>query len=213
MNRPTVSVDVDGTMAASHEMVVSYLNTEYREEMEENGVQSFSVEDIQDYYSWGEKFREFGITSSECIDTLLKAWETGAEELIGTTEPVEEMRKKLSYLHDNFYADIVTANRKRDSIKKWLENKGIKKGEHYGELISITNQNIETKGELGYSFYIDDKPSVKQELSPSQGLLLYSRPYNSDVEERFGPLVRRVENFEEAVEILDEARKPKYEMF
>ena len=199
-----IAVDVDGTLAASLEKLMDYLNQDFGEELEKYGFSDFSVQDIEGYYEWGEKFSSFGITEDECIDILLNLWEDEYEDF-DTIEPVEYVKENLKELNERYGADIVTANHHSEPIQAWLEYNGIKQGEHFGHFISTSrdfDEDIE-KSELGYEYFIDDRAPLADSLRDGQLLLLYSRPYNLRNGEDEHPKIRRVDSLYHASNIIE----------
>ncbi len=194
-----VAVDIDGTIAGSHEAVIDKLNNVYREELLKEGT-IFSIFSIDDYDEWGEKFEKFGITTEDCIDILLDIWKNDYSniELIDDKDTVTNSLEKLNF---KFKTDIVTGNPYPDKVNRWLKDNGIYECIHYDHLISIGGLDCE-KSDLGYDVYIDDNPYLINELDTHQSLLLYHRPYNFSVEDGFGPLVFTIDNIQYAAENL-----------
>lgn len=186
-----VALDIDGTLAGSHEEVIYRLNNQYVDELMFKGTR-FSIFSIDDYKDWGEKFNEFGISTEDCIDILHDVWKNSYED-IKLLDDKKIVKKSLEELNFNFKTDIVTENPYPGRVSQWLEKNGLYECIHYDNIISVDGSETE-KAELGYDFYIDDNPYLIDELDTHQSLLLYHRPYNFDVEDRFGPLVLTIDN-------------------
>lgn len=73
--------------------------------------------------------------------------------------------------------DVVTARTGVDEeIIDWMAYHGIHQGEHYDEFVAVHRD--ETKADLGYEVFIDDKPGLADELHFEQVQLLPVRSYN-----------------------------------
>lgn len=193
-----LAVDVDGTLAASHELVVDFLNKEYGDELPED--ERFAFLQISDYDEIGDYFLKAGISPQDFYDILNNKWRESPEEFSFIEDPYN-VEQNLRELNKTFETDIVTMNPYPDNIQRWLEENGIEKDKHYGRIISLHDEGIE-KTDLDYDFYIDDNPNMVDKMEYHHSLLLYQRPYNLNIKERIGPLVKKIDSIETANEIL-----------
>lgn len=163
LNNKRVALDLESTLADITSPFVSEYN-------QRNGT------DIErDWSEWD--FSDAPFTAGEFHEITSHNWKHHTADI----EPTERrLERKVEVMNDVFgTVDIVTGRRGLDSfLKLWLEMNDIE----YDNFIVC--QNGQSKSELGYDVFIDDRPSLAEEIYDDQYLLLYDQHYNRHVEER-----------------------------
>lgn len=176
-----VSLDLESVCADTHRVYIEELNERYGTDYEYDEV------DDWDWVSQDE--RDF----DEFMQIVHEEWEDNWES-IPTCEPEEQLVDAVDVLGLGYIVDVVTARENVEtSMKKWLDDVGI--------LPLITRFRsippTETKAELDYEYFIDDKPHLADRISDDQVHFLVDRPWNQEVEEREN--VYRVDSVADAV--------------
>jgi hypothetical protein len=155
----SVAVDVEQTLAGTHLAMFNLIN-------EEQGTEY--TPDQVDTWSW--MIEEFG------RETFMKYGDRVWQERPSTIAPLGNIRRAIQYIGSEYDTDIVTARTGvEDEMKRWLYRHGVDES-MYGEFRSI--EPGRTKAELGYGYYLDDKPGLVEMLAPGQHQILISYPYN-----------------------------------
>lgn len=149
---------MDGVLASSKEVVFDVIG-----------------EDVEhdDMISWNWPVEQFG------ADTFFGGFETAWIKHWPEIRPAENgLPGTVAELHDVFDVDVVTAQPDDQSIidgkKAWLWNYGIP----FDDLVTVPTDR--SKSELGYRYYIDDKPSLTNEVGSGQTMYLRDQPYNQN---------------------------------
>lgn len=156
-----VAIDVEGVLADIHRVFIREFNEEYDA--------TYSFEDI-DTSRW-EWVGELGGFST-FMSITDEAWETPE-----TIPPLESgIGPEIRRLADAGYeVDIVTARQGVDEhIQWWLSDHDIT---DYDQFHAVSH----TKAEMGYTFYIDDRPGLADELSEGQHQYVRSHPWNRSI--------------------------------
>lgn len=156
-----VSLDMESVLAAVHPYFLTVYNDRFGT--------SYSREDI-DGWDWVHTEVEFE-TFNEIVDN---GWETGE---INPTAP--DLHATVDWLtsQPGITVDIVTARTGVETgMKNWLTDHSISVFDSF----IATNQS---KAELGYDVFIDDKPGLADELTGDQTQYLISQPHNKSARE------------------------------
>lgn len=145
----------------------------------------YSPED-SDSWEWGEE--EFG--QFRFLSALWHAWSIRPLHIEPMETGLEETTARLAEHHT---VDVVTAHPDHPGISEgkqhWLSYNGIQ----YEEFVPVTNG--ESKAELDYDIYIDDKPALPPKVTDAT-VYLIDASHNQDAEGEY----IRVANVEEAVD-------------
>jgi len=180
-----VAVDVDGTLADVMPMWVKVYNEKYGKNLDYRGINKWAF--------WSD----LGISSREFFQIFSKAWSRWEE-----IKPMEEnVAESIKTLQQFCSLDVVTG-RTKDTlkyVKNWLEKHQIS----YDRFVAVSSW--QHKIYLPYEFYIDDSPDLAR-LAPRRKkmVLLYNQPWNTEIKE--GVWVKRINNLNEAIEILKRRR-------
>lgn len=170
-----IALDLDGTLAQTYDVAFKLMGVE----------DSYEYEDI-DSWSWG--FEEFGKT--RYLNAIWHAWTIRTWEI----EPMESdiALKTTALAEEAETLDVVTADPGhlgiKDAKREWLDAHGV-----YYDNVTIAPMK-ESKAELDYDVFVDDNPSLPENVSDDQRVLLYDAPYNREV--RGCP---RVHNLDEVI--------------
>lgn len=180
-----IAIDVDGTLADIHTPFVRHLNMRFKKELEDLGLFPVTVKDINSY-DWGAKIKALNFSPQDCVDMTDRIWR---EEVLSIPPTEKGLREKIGEIQSKYgSADIVTARKETEPVKRWLEYQQIPFDRFVFE---------EKKELLDYDVYIDDSPGLVERVPDSKTVLLYHRPWNTKV---FGKKnVRKVATFDEAL--------------
>lgn len=140
--------------------------------------------------TWDWPLEEFG--TARFLNAMWHSWTLRG----GDIPPLEEnIATKVERLAEFGTIDIVTAHPDHLGITKakqeWLDAHSIP----YDTLVAVEPE--QSKADLGYDIYIDDKPGLPSMTDGAQVVYLYDWPYNSDAD---GDYVR-VSSLEDVIEI------------
>lgn len=170
-----ISVDMDGVLIDCIPAVIEVIKRDY-------GI-TYLVTDI-DTWDFLDKYN----LDKHYLDIF-----TSVGDLIMDFPIVDENAPKiLRILSAKHNVDIVTGDyAPMSKIQEKLDSIGICAGVHYDAII----RTHESKTDLDYDVFIDDKPSMANELKENQILYLYDQLWNKDVKESQN--VIRVYNWED----------------
>lgn len=157
-----IALDLDSTLAGTALVALDLINGRGH---------PYSYDDIQSW-SWG--LDVFG--PETYLSGLWHAWTLRPFDI----QPLEEdISEKVWQLWDFGTVDIVTAQPDHPGIsdgkQEWLEWHDIP----HDEFVTIPPN--ETKADLAYDWYIDDKPYLPEHIDEhTQTVWLYDQPYNRD---------------------------------
>lgn len=155
----TISLDVEGVLANTHERMLKIYN-------EEHGTE-YTFEDIDDW-DWVRDEIEF----SEFMEIVRRGWNITPRQVRAFESHLGEVAHNLTHLGE---LDIVTERLGcKVGMREWFEEHGITE---YNQLRTVNPGT--SKADLGYDIYIDDKPHLADEISDEQIVCLIRRPYNT----------------------------------
>lgn len=184
---PRVSLDLESVLADTHQVYIDELNERYGRGYEYDEV---------DTWDWvGREERDF----DEFMSIVHHAWED-EWMTIPTCDPKEELQDAVEELAVDYIVEIVTARvGVEHEMRFWLNAKDIIR--FTSQFRSIPPQ--ETKADLDFDYFIDDKPHLADNISDGQVHFLVDRPWNQEVEERSN--VYRVDSVADAVQVLQDS--------
>lgn len=181
MSNLKIALDLDGTLAD----IIGLWLREYNKKSENR----LEYDEIDRWDFWVR----LGYTSDQFFKELSECWNRWMH-----VKPLEDnisfIVERLSRLGK---VDIVTARDPENniSVKRWLEYHEIP----YNDYILVA-RGID-KAELDYDLFIDDSPiNAKQISNYRKMVLLYSQPWNRDLEENM--YVRRIKYLLDAIELI-----------
>lgn len=162
-NKPQLALDFDSTLAATSEVAFDLILGDDHD---------YGYEDIE---SWSWMLDEFG--TNRALSALWHAWTLRPMQI----RPLEEnLSQKVSALHSKYNVHIVTAHPDHQGIshgkKAWLDAHGI----GHEDFVQVPMD--QSKADLGYDVFIDDKPALPANCDSSQKVYLRDQPYNRDAE-------------------------------
>ena len=157
-----IALDLDMTLAGSILTVFEYAAGTNHD---------YGYGDIE---SWEWCIETFG--SDDFYEGFSQTWDTSPIEV----EPMEPgLSRTVGRLHSAYSVDIVTSQPDESSLiegkKEWLKNEEIP----YDEFITVSPN--ETKADLEYEIFIDDKPELPLQAD-SADIYLRDHRYNRDAE-------------------------------
>jgi 5'(3')-deoxyribonucleotidase len=158
-----ISVDLDGVILNCIPAVLKVIEEDY-------GLKHYPLEVV----SW-DFLDEWGL-DEHYLDIFTKAGNMIMDfPIVDYAAP--KILRIIAAKHD---VDIVTGDYAPIiQIKNKLESIGIYVGVHYQAII----RTHESKADLDYDIFIDDRPSLAEEIKENQTLYLYDQPWNKDVKE------------------------------
>lgn len=163
MTKPRLAVDFDSVLANTSAVAFDLIC---------GPDHNYTVEDVESW-TWG--FDEFG--EIRYLNALWNAWTLRPYEVPKMEVDVEG---KMGALNDKYHVDIVTAHPDNYGIsegkKKWLDHQNIPHEKYYAV------STDESKADLDYDAFIDDKPSLPSEASADQTVYLRDQAWNQDAE-------------------------------
>lgn len=185
---PRVSLDLESVLADTHRVYIEELNERYPD-------QNYAYDDVDDWDWVSQEERDFG----EFMSIVHHAWED-EWMTIPTCDSEEELQNAVEELAVDYIVEIVTARvGVEHEMRFWLNAKDIIR--FTSQFRSIPPQ--ETKADLDFDYFIDDKPHLSDNISDDQVHFLVDRPWNQEVEERSN--VYRVDSVADAVQVLQDS--------
>jgi len=183
--REQIALDFDSTLAATSEVAFDLLCGEDHD---------YDYDSI-DSWNWG--FKEFG------KEAFLSAqWHSWTIRPLNIRPLEPGLPQTVDKLQSNFEVDIVTAHPDHlgitDGKKSWLKDRGIE----YDNFVVV--ELDESKADLGYDIYIDDKPTLPAEVNeanPFASTYLIDHQYNQDA----GGNYTRVGSVKDARALIEQA--------
>lgn len=177
-----VSLDLESVLADVHGYMLEVYNEEFGT--------SYTRSDI-DSWEWVREEIDW-VDFNRIVNT---GWEDRRDEVSPMEPGLDETVAELANT-PGIHVDIVTARTGVETeMQDWLETHGITA---YESFLSTTR----SKADLGYDFYIDDRPGLADDLGSGQLQFLIEGPHNRGARDH--DLVKPVETVREAVtEILD----------
>lgn len=177
MAKPRAAIDHDSTLAATLETAFDLML---------GPGHGYTYQDIQ---AWRWPLEEFG--KKRFLNAVWHAWNIRPKDI----DPMEPgLPETLSELSQHYEVHVVTAHPDHSGItegkKKWLYRLGIP----FDEFHVVPTDT--SKSVFGYDVYIDDKPSLPEQVNQVGSGQVYLRdlPYNRDAPGRY----TRVDTVEEA---------------
>lgn len=153
-----ISLDLESVLAASLERYIEVYN-------ERHGT-NWRKDDI-DYWGWMNEYTDY----DEFMEILETEWRENPLEIPPCEEAIAEAVEQLSQHHE---VHIVTATpAPRAAVEEWLSHHGVT---HHHEL-RVVGPEFD-KAELDYDAYIDDKPTLAENLTNEQIQYLVEHPHN-----------------------------------
>ncbi len=186
-----VAVDIDGTIADVHRVMLSEFNRK-------NGT-DFSTYDIKD---WG--FKSLGSSYAEMMPFYQDAWKNHHDQIpfVGKASMILELSKyyTVHFLTSRSNDENSITGGTEKGLSEWLTLHGI-------DSIPVVLCPPEvSKTEFGYQIYIDDSPMFAKDIEKSRTsgegriLLLIDKPYNRDT--RTGSNIVRVPDVNFSIDLL-----------
>ena len=177
-----VALDLDSTLAASQNVAFDLL---------EGPDHDMSYDDIESW-NWGPE--KYG--TETFLSSIWHCWTIRGDEI----EPMEpRLSSSVTTLMSRDYeVDVVTQHPDHVGITKakrrWLRDQNIP----YGELVVVPMG--ESKIEMDYDIYIDDKPGMMPEMeSEDSELFLIDHSYNEDIDVKLKENISRVPTVQRAI--------------
>lgn len=182
----TCALDMESVLADTHRVYIETLNERHGTEYEYG--------DATDWNWVQQDERDF----EEFMEIVESVWKDDWEN-IPTCDTPDILTRSVENLAVEVELDIVTARQNVEiEMRKWLAAQRIL-GSISG-YCSIPPGN--TKANLDYDYYIDDKPHLADQVTQNQVVFLYDQPWNQHVEENERSNVYRVHSVNEAVELI-----------
>ena len=182
-NTLRIALDLDGVLA---DATGSWLRL-----FKERFQVSLGRSQINEWDFW----KRLNMKQQEFEDLFAEAW----RRWHSIRETEENLRDKVDKLRSFGELDIVTG-RSRDTIKyaaKWLSSKGI----NFGKIVLVGTYS--PKAHLDYDVFIDDSPQHANEAAECGKMgLLYSQPWNMDVDERDNLI--RIQSLNDASKVIED---------
>ena len=160
-----VALDHDSTLAATWETAFNLLCGD------DHG---YTYDDLA---SWDWGLDHFG--ESNALHALWHAWTIRPLSVPLMDETVVETAQRL---YDEHEVHVVTAQPPDDAVaggkRRWLDHHGIP----YDAFDTVPTG--QTKAELDYDVFIDDKPTLPSKTDRTQAVFLRDQPYNRNVDEK-----------------------------
>jgi 5'(3')-deoxyribonucleotidase len=158
-----IALDFDNVLADTMNVWIKYYNETYGK--------SKTKRDIKRWEFW----IDLGISETEAFRIFDEVW-SDLENLPLMEKNAGVITKELATIAE---IDIVTAVKAK--IKSWLDRKGI----IYNDIVYGYK-----KTHLDYSIFIDDSPSLAEELSNEKICLLYNQPWNQNMSKETKNIIR-----------------------
>lgn len=158
-----IALDFDNVLADTMNVWIKYYNDIYKK--------SLTKQDIKRWEFW----IDLGIPEAEAFKIFDKVW-SDLEKLPLLEKGAEVIIKQLATIAE---IDIVTAVKTK--IKTWLDLNGIV----YNDIVYGYK-----KTHLEYSIFIDDSPSLAEEISKEKICLLYNQPWNQRIGKKNKNIIR-----------------------
>jgi 5'(3')-deoxyribonucleotidase len=158
-----IALDFDNVLADTMNLWIKYYNNIYKK--------SLTKSDITKWEFWVD----LGIPETEAFKIFDKVW-SNLSNLPLLEKNANIIIKELATIAE---IDIVTAVKAK--IKPWLDWKGI----IYNDIIYGYK-----KTQLDYSIFIDDSPSLAEELANEKICLLYNQPWNQNISKKTKKIIR-----------------------
>lgn len=180
--KPTVAIDVDGTLANVFPVVVSLVNDQKGTHYSYKSMDRWSPEML-------------GVSHQEFHAKYIEAWKDHWHEIMPLVEsaPLEALARNANvYLLTGMDPELVP------SLRKWLRDRF----PSVAEKISICSvESMKRKLAWGFDALVDDSPDVAQCGMGHRLDLLVSQPYNAQA--HLGPNTIRVSSTAEAIRALN----------
>ena len=193
--KPWIALDVDGTLADIHTILIDIINKRYGKK--ENG-EDFTVADIT---NWSFDKTELPINDTQFLELHKEIWMTRWCDIAPLV--CEELLLELS----KYYNIAIVTNRPEESVKplvEWLKA-------NFPNLTYklIANAVDHDKSKQSFSIYIDDSPSLARKIALQEGRTQHIRdaPWNQDAPQ--SPNVIRLPDTETVVKTLIQECKAK----
>lgn len=167
-----ILLDVDGTLADTHEVWLKKINTDYHQELLDACEYPFTLEDISDW-NFGPKSAAIGLDVKACDNITKVVWEESWDQIPLMDPYIPGVVEAI--LEKYVSVDVVTANDRTDEIEQWLAFQDIS----YRNFL-LGRDDVK----LQYQILIEDNPTLADKISDDQTLLLIDQPWNQDVVER-----------------------------
>lgn len=168
-----LALDMDSTLAASMNTVFDHIDADAT---------------YADVETWDWPIEQFG------ADAFLGGFDTVWTEKWEQIEPLEDdVATVIETFAAHYGVDIVTAQPDHEGVTegkaKWLEAYDIP----HDRLVTVPRD--ESKADLDYDVYVDDKPALPSRVDDAV-VYLYDQPYNRDAD----GIYKRVETLEDALD-------------
>ncbi len=197
-SKPKVAIDIDGTLASIHGLMIERLN-------KAKGT-NFTLEDCKD---WG--FKSIGSSYAEMMQIYVELWRERWKEIPFTVDI-----NLINSLADYYTVHLLTSRSASedgltagtvDALNEWRNMHGI--GEDKIHLVLCPPARDKSTN-FDYDVYIDDSPSLARSIQHNTRqakLFLVDSPYNRHIEDGKG--VTRVATASEAIRMLIDLARSK----